>query len=59
MPMNTAIKTHIVVLLAALSMTGCASTPETTADPYNSADSQRSRAQQAQDELSSETSGQE
>jgi len=54
--MNLVIKTNIVVLLAALSITGCSSTPEPQEDPYNQADSQRSRAKQAQDELSSETS---
>ena len=54
--MNPAVSTKIVLLLAALSVAGCSSAPEMKEDPYNQADSQRSRAQQAQDELSSETS---
>ena len=54
--MSRIIKTNIVLLLTALLITGCSSTPEPQQDPYNQADSQRSRAQQAQDELSSETS---
>lgn len=54
--MNLVVKTNIVLLLTALSMAGCSSTPEPQKDPYNSADSQRSRAEQSQDELSSETS---
>ena len=54
--MNIAPKNHTVLLLTAVLMTACSSTPEPQHDPYNPADSQRSRAQQAQDELSSETS---
>jgi hypothetical protein len=45
-----------VLLLITVTITGCSSTTETR-DPYNPADDQRSRAGQAQDELSSETSG--
>ena len=55
--MNLVVKMNIVLLLTALSITGCSSTPVPQEDPYNQADSQRSRAEQAQDELSSETSG--
>lgn len=55
--MNTAARTSALLLLAVLLNAGCASTPETQTDPYNEADEQRSRAKQAQDELSSETSG--
>lgn len=51
--MNPIFGTRMLLLLMMLSATGCASTPEPV-DPYNPADSQRSRAQQAQDELSSE-----
>ena len=51
--MNPAVKTKIVFLLTALLFAGCSSTPEPQQDPYNSADSQRSRSQQAQDELDS------
>jgi len=46
----------IVMILAALSISSCSNAPEAKRDPYNDADSQRTRAQQAQDELSSETS---
>ena len=46
---------NTLLLLLALFMAGCSSAPEAR-DPYNSADEQRSRASQAQDELSSETS---
>lgn len=57
--MKPVIKTNTVLLLTALSLTfsiaGCSSTPETSDDPYNQADSQRSRASQTQDELSRET----
>ncbi len=55
--MNTAIKTSIVLLITALSISSCSSTPEVKKDPGNSAQSQRSNAEQAQDELSRETSG--
>jgi PBP1b-binding outer membrane lipoprotein LpoB len=46
----------VVIILAALSISSCSSAPEAKRDPYNDADSQRTRAQQTQDELSSETS---
>ena len=52
--MNVVVKITSFLLLAAFAATGCSSTPVPQADPYNDADSQRSRAQQAQDELSSE-----
>lgn len=51
--MNTVVKTTIV-LLTALFITGCSSSPPPQQDPYNPADSQKSSAKQAQDELSSE-----
>ena len=54
--MNSVVKTNIVLLLAALSIAGCSSSPAPQNDPYNDADSQRSRAKQTQDELSRETS---
>lgn len=57
--MNHVVKTNIVLLLTALSLslsiTGCSSGPLPKEDPYNQDDSQRSRAKQAQDELSRET----
>ena len=53
--MNRTVKTNIVLLLSALFITGCSSEPIAADDPYNQADSQRSRAKQTQDELSSET----
>jgi PBP1b-binding outer membrane lipoprotein LpoB len=46
----------IAIILAALSISACSNAPDAKRDPYNDADSQRTRAQQAQDELSSETS---
>jgi hypothetical protein len=55
--MNYVIKPMIVLVLATLALTGCADAPVQQHDPYNSADEQRSGAKQAQDELSSETSG--
>jgi len=54
--MNTAVKSIIVLLLTALSIASCSSTPEPKRDPHNDADSQRSRAGQAQDEMSRDTS---
>ena len=54
--MNTVVKTNIVLLLTVLLIAGCSSSSEPQEDPYNQADSQRSRAKQTQDELSRETS---
>lgn len=54
--MKSIIKTSIVLSLAALSIAGCSSEPVVQNDPYNDADSQRSRAKQTQDELSRDTS---
>lgn len=53
--MKTAIKTSIALLLAALTVAACSS-PEARRDPFNSPDSQRSRAGQSQDEMSRDTS---
>lgn len=53
--MKSVIKTTIAFLLSTLFIAGCASTPEPQKDPYNQADSQRSRADKTQDELSRET----
>ena len=53
--MKSAIRTKIVILLTALFLAGCSSTPPPQKDPYNPSDSQKSSAKQAQDELSSET----
>jgi uncharacterized lipoprotein len=55
--MHSVLKMKIVLILAVLFIAGCSSSPEVQQDPYNSADSQRSRASQAQDELDSNTSG--
>ncbi len=52
--MKSSIKANIVILLTALFVAGCSSTPPPQKDPYNQADSQKSDAKQAQDELSSE-----
>ena len=53
--MNHAVKTGIVLLLTVMFTAGCSSNPPPQDDTFNQSDSQRSRAQQAQDELSSET----
>jgi len=56
--MSPVVKVNIVLLLTALSITGCASAPVPEPekyDPYNTADSQRTRAKQTQDELSGDT----
>lgn len=52
--MNHVVKTNIVLLLTALLIAGCSSTPEQSNDQWNSAETQKSKAKQAQDELSSE-----
>lgn len=57
--MNRMLKAHTAVLVTAVLLFGCSSTPETQRDPYNDADSQRSRASEAQRELSSDTNKQE
>jgi len=54
--MNPIVKTHIVILLTTLSIAGCSTSPEQQDDPWNSAESQKSKAKQAQDELTSEIS---
>ncbi|RKZ61416.1 MAG: hypothetical protein DRQ44_11780, partial [Gammaproteobacteria bacterium] len=54
--MKPVVKTNIVLILTALFIAGCSSTPQPQEKPGNSADSQRSHAKQAQDELSRETS---
>jgi len=46
--MKSAVKTNFLLLLMALVLAGCSSTPS----PYNDPDSQRSRAEKAQDEMS-------
>ena len=53
--MNNLAKRIILVLLTSVMLAACSSAPEAKRDPYNDADSQRSRAKQAQDELSSDT----
>ncbi len=53
--MSLVVKANIVILLTALSIAGCSSGPEPRADQWNSPETQKSKAQQAQDELSSET----
>lgn len=62
--MYPVLKTTVVVLLTTLSLsqfiTGCSGTPQPQVAqdiPAASADSQRSNAKQAQDELSRETAG--
>ena len=54
--MKPVIKTTIVLFLTTLFLAGCSSDPVPQDDPYNDADSQRSRAKQTQDELSRDTS---
>lgn len=53
--MKHVVKTIIVLLLTTLFAVGCSGSPEPKKDPYNDADSQRSRADKSQGELSSET----
>jgi len=57
--MKVFVKTNTVLLLTVLalssSIAGCASTPAPESGPYSDADSQRSRADKTQDELSRET----
>ena len=53
--MNFIVKTYIVILLATLSMTACSSDPKSQDSEYNSPQSQKESAKQAQRELSSET----
>ena len=55
--MKSVITSIFVIFLTLLALAGCTSSPEVQDDQWNSADDQRSRAKQAQDELSSETSG--
>ncbi len=50
------IKTNIIILLTALLLAGCASTPPPLEKQGPSADTQKSNAKKAQDELSRETS---
>ena len=54
--MKSIVKINIVVLLTALLIISCSSTPASKGDPYNDADSQRSRSGQAQDEMSRDLS---
>ncbi len=54
--MNYVAIANIVLLISALSITGCSSAPEAKKDQGNSAQSQKSNAKQAQDELSRDTS---
>jgi len=53
--MKSAIKIKVVLLLTLLTVACCSSDPVVQNDPYNDADSQRSRAKQTQDELFRET----
>jgi len=54
--MKPVTKTNIALLLTALLIASCSSAPAPQRDPYNDADSQRSRSGQAQDEMSRDTS---
>ncbi|MBE9560337.1 MAG: hypothetical protein IMF15_06075 [Proteobacteria bacterium] len=54
--MTSIVKTNILILLTALLITSCSSAPAPQRDPYNDADSQRSRSGQAQGEMSRDTS---
>jgi starvation-inducible outer membrane lipoprotein len=46
--MKSVVKTNFLLLLMALMIAGCSSAPS----PYSDPDSQRSRAEKAQDEMS-------
>lgn len=50
--MNPELKTSIILLLTALFIAGCSSSPS----PYNDPDSQRSRSDKSQGEMPSDTS---
>lgn len=52
--MNNFTGIALIILASAVMLAACSDTP-TKRDPYNDADSQRTRAQQSQGELSSET----
>ncbi len=54
--MEIQMKTNIVLVIMALLITSCSSAPAPQRDPYNDADSQRSRSGQAQGEMSRDTS---
>ena len=54
--MKPVVKMNILLLLAAIVITGCASDPAPANDPYNDADSQRSRSDKAQDEMRRDSS---
>ncbi len=54
--MKTTVRSIIVLLLTALAITACSGAPAPKRDPYNDADSQRSRSGQAQGEMSRDTS---
>jgi starvation-inducible outer membrane lipoprotein len=54
-PMNP-IKTSIIILLSTLYLASCASTPPPPVKQGSSADTQKSNARRAQDELTRETS---
>ena len=45
----------VIIILTALSISACTTVKETKRYPYNDADTQKTRAHQAQDELSAET----
>lgn len=45
--MKSVVKTNMLLLLMALMLAGCASAPS----PYSDPDSQRARAEKAQDEM--------
>lgn len=54
--MKSIVKANITLLLTALLITSCSSAPTPQRDPYNDADSQRSRSGQTQDEMSRDSS---
>jgi PBP1b-binding outer membrane lipoprotein LpoB len=54
--MKPVVKTNIILLLTAMLLASCSSDPVPQRDPYNDADSQRSRAEDTQDELSRDIS---
>ena len=53
--MNFFMKASILILITALPMSGCSTTPKQDGGGYNSPDSQKSNERHAQDELTSET----
>jgi len=53
--MNFIVKSYIIILLVSQSMAGCSSDPKSQGSQFNSPQTQKENAKQAQHELSSES----